>query len=99
MVFLPSFSRCGLARIPFVCVQEGSCCQFSNTAHSQQVAFPILPFIKPVNHSGSSGCGEGESNKNLSVRMHFNGSPVQHFHLLLECPLHCPANFQEPGAR
>lgn len=60
VVFPPGFSRDGLARIPFVCVQEGGGRQVSNTAHSQQVTFPILPFLEPVNHSGSSGCGEGK---------------------------------------
>lgn len=61
LVFLPSFSRRGLARISLVCVQEGGWCQLSNATHRLIITFPIFPFIKPVNHFGSSGCrGGGE---------------------------------------
>ena len=96
MVFLPSSSRGGLARIPLVCVQEGGWCQLSNATHRQEITFPIFPFIKPVNHSGSSGCrGRGKSNENLLVRTNFNGNPVQPSKFTLERPLQNP--HQLPG--
>lgn len=95
MVFLPIFSRGGLARIPFICVQEGGWCQFSNATHSQIVNFPIFPFIKPVNHSGSSGCGgEGKVIRSVRTLMVTLSNP---FNLYLNILYKIPTKFQEQG--
>lgn len=98
LVFLPSFSRRGLARISLVCVQEGGWCQLSNATHRLIITFPIFPFIKPVNHFGSSGCGgRGKSNQNLLVRTNFKGNPVQPFKFMLERPLQNPHQLLRTG--